>query len=186
VVLVDEAYADYGAGTFIPDVVASGRAVVLRTLSKAFGLAGLRIGYAIGAPALVREIEKSRGPYKISAAAEAAALAALTEERAWAAANVADVVRNRDALVAELEGMGLRVWPSAANFLLVRAGAGESGAAARLRAGLLERDVAVRAFPGLPQAGDCIRVSVGPWPDMERFVDALREALEMDAREEKA
>ncbi|HET9984920.1 MAG TPA: histidinol dehydrogenase [Longimicrobiales bacterium] len=186
VVLVDEAYADYGAATFIGGAIESGRAVVLRTLSKAFGLAGLRIGYAIGAPALVREIEKSRGPYKISAAAEAAALAALAEDREWAAANVADVVRNREALVAELEGMGLRVWPSAANFLLVRAGAGEGGAAGRLLAALRERDVAVRAFPGLPQAGDCIRVSIGPWPAMERFVDALRGALEMDAGEERA
>lgn len=186
VVLVDEAYADYGAATFIGGAIEAGRAVVLRTLSKAFGLAGLRIGYAIGAPALVREIEKSRGPYKISAAAEAAALAALAEDREWAAANVADVVHNREALVAELEGMGLRVWPSAANFLLVRAGAGESGAAARLLAALRDRDVAVRAFPGLPQAGDCIRVSIGPWPVMERFVDALRGALEMDAGEERA
>lgn len=186
VVLVDEAYADYGADTFVRDAVESGRAVVLRTLSKAYGLAGLRIGYAIGAPALVREIEKSRGPYKISAAAEAAALAALAEDRAWAAANVAEVVRNREALVAELEGLGLRVWPSAANFLLVRAGAGERGAAARLAAALRERDVAVRAFPGLPQAGDCIRVSIGPWPLMERFLDALRGALASEAREERA
>lgn len=186
VVLVDEAYADYGADTFVRDAVDSGRAVVLRTLSKAYGLAGLRIGYAIGAPALVREIEKSRGPYKISAAAEAAALAALAEDRAWAAANVAEVVRNRETLVAELEGLGLRVWPSAANFLLVRAGAGERGAAARLAAALRERDVAVRAFPGLPQAGDCIRVSIGPWPLMERFVDALRGALASEAREEPA
>ncbi len=180
VVLLDEAYADYGATSLIEDAISSGRAVVLRTLSKSFGLAGLRIGYAIGPVALVREIEKSRGPYKIGAAAEAAALAALRHDRDWAAANVATVMANRERLARELTERGLRVWPSAANFLLMQAPAGAApaapgapGATAAIVAGLRGAGVAVRAFPGVPGAGDCIRVSVGPWPLMQRFLDAL-------------
>jgi histidinol-phosphate aminotransferase len=178
VVLLDEAYADYGAASLVGDAIASERVVVLRTLSKSFGLAGLRIGYAIGPAALVREIEKSRGPYKIGAAAEAAALAALRHDRDWAAANVATVIANRERLARELAERGLRVWPSAANFLLVQAPAGGApgapGATAAIVARLRGAGVAVRAFPGVPGAGDCIRVSVGPWPLMQRFLDALQ------------
>jgi len=180
VVLIDEAYADYGPpGTSLAaSAAASVGTVVLRTLSKVFGLAGLRVGYAIGPAALVREIEKSRGPYKISAAAEAVALAALAGDGEWAAANVRTVRESRARLARELEALGGRVWPSGANFVLWQAPpAGEPGRAAELARALKARGVAVRAFSGLPHAGDCLRVSVGPWPLMERFLEAARPAL---------
>jgi histidinol-phosphate/aromatic aminotransferase/cobyric acid decarboxylase-like protein len=69
----------------------------------------------------------------------------------------------------------VRTWPSAANFILMRVPDGRSAAA--FASALRERGVAVRAFPALPQAGECIRVSVGPWPLMERFLAALRAVL---------
>ncbi len=155
---------------------------MLRTFSKAYGLAGLRVGYAIGPAPLIREIEKSRGPYKVTATANAAALAALTEDEPWVRDVVQQVRENRERLVAELRALGLRVWPSQTNFLLVQAPAGgaasgEPNAARRLGAALRGRGVAVRVFPALPHAGDCIRVSIGPWPLMQRFLDALREVL---------
>ena len=175
VVLLDEAYADYAGVDLVAEAVASDRLVVLRTLSKAFGLAGLRVGYAIGPVALVREIEKSRGPYKVTAAADAAALAALAGDREWAAANVAVVKENRQRLAAELGAQGFRVWPSGANFLLVQTPeAGIPGSAAAFGRRLREQGISVRTFAGLPQAGDCIRVSVGPWPPMRRFLEAAR------------
>jgi histidinol-phosphate aminotransferase len=185
VVLLDEAYVDYAPGdvSLVAEAAASERLIVLRTLSKAFGLAGLRIGYAIGPAPLVREIEKSRGPYKITSPADAAALAALAEDRAWSAENVATVVASRERLTAELAALGCRTWPSGANFLLVQAPpAGAPGAARALATALRARDVAVRSFPALPGGGDCIRVSIGPWPLMERFLDALRNVLQSAAR----
>jgi histidinol dehydrogenase len=183
IVLVDEAYADFAGESLIDRAVASERIVVLRTLSKAWGLAGLRVGYAIGPARLVREIEKSRGPYKVTAPAEAAALAVLREGKDWVRDIVTRTRENRERLTAELRALGLRVWDSAANFVLVAAGAAlpTPMIAAELGAALRERGVAVRAFPGLPQAGDCIRVSVGPWESMERFLAALRGVLEVGA-----
>ncbi len=174
VVLLDEAYADFGTGTWTRRAVASENVVVLRTLSKAYGLAGLRIGFAVGPARLVAEIEKSRGPYKVSAAADAAARAVLAEDAAWVAGVVAAVKQNRGRLRDELTGRGLGVWPSAANFLLLRAPA--PGFAAALRAG----GVAVRSFAGLPGAGDCVRVSIGPWPLMERFLEAVDRIMERE------
>ncbi len=106
-----------------------------------------------------------------------AARAALADDRAWAAANVAVVRESRERLAGELGELGLRVWPSGANFLLVQAPpAGAPGRATALSAALRQRGIAVRSFAALPQAGDCIRVSVGPWPVMQRFLDALRDA----------
>lgn len=194
-VLVDEAYADFSGDSMVNWAIDSGRAVVLRTLSKAWGLAGLRIGYAIGPAPLIREIEKSRGPYKVTAAADAAARAALAEDRDWVRDVVARTVEHRDRLRAELERRGLRVWPSAANFLLFAppgaagaVGAVESRASgscasgscmsARWLAGALrERGVLVRAFPALPGLGDAVRVSIGPWPMLESFLSALDDVL---------
>jgi histidinol dehydrogenase len=217
VVLLDEAYADFAGGAeagaaaaeadpaAAPDyprlAAASERLVVLRTFSKVFGLAGLRVGYAIGPAALIREIEKSRGPYKVGRAAEAAALAALAE-RAWLGDAVALLRRNRSRLAAALAALGFRVFPSDANFLLVqvRAGAGAhslsdatagepahaaAGAppqgtapdALRFAAALRDRGIGVRAFPALPAAGECVRITIGPWPAMERLLDAVRDIM---------
>ncbi len=150
--------------------------VVLRTLSKAWGLAGLRVGYAVGPAPLIVAIDKARGPYKVGAVAEAAALAALGADDGWVEEGVRQVVTSRERLAAALRERGLPPLPSAANFLFVSlpssvalAVGGASGLAAALRA----RGVAVRAFPGLPRLGDGFRVGLGPWPLMERFLAAL-------------
>lgn len=183
----------------------STRTIALRTLSKAWGLAGLRIGYGIGPAELVREIEKSRGPYKITAAADAAARAALANDLAVVQGNVALTRLNRDRLHAELECLGLRVWPSDANFLLVQAPESmpappsresgstpamtapamtASGMAAGFADALRAHGVAVRAFPALPGAGECVRISVGPWGMTERLLTAIREVLHGGERSE--
>jgi len=198
VVLVDEAYADFAGADMASRAVDTGRIVVLRTLSKAWGLAGVRVGYAIGPARLIAEIEKSRGPYKVSGPAEAAALAVLRHDRDWVERTVAQVRRNRDRLAAALRDIGLHTWPSAANFLLVQVPEGwrapppadprttvvQNAApyatitrAQAFAAALRERGVAVRPFPALPLAGDCVRVTVGPWPLLERFLGAVEEVL---------
>ncbi len=169
VVLFDEAYADFAGETLIPRSLAHPRALVVRTLSKAFGLAGLRVGYGVADAALVAEIEKSRGPYKVSRLAEAAACAALVDDAGWVRDTVAECVANRARLIIELEDRGLAPLPSAANFVLLPVPA-QSAMAVALA--LRERDVAVRPFPACPDVGDAVRVTVGPWPLMTRFLDA--------------
>ncbi|MEO5510213.1 MAG: histidinol dehydrogenase [Longimicrobiales bacterium] len=171
VLVIDEAYADYAGEDVIDLAMSSERVIVVRTLSKAFGLAGLRIGYAVASPRLALEVEKARGPYKVGGLAEAAAIAALRHDRSWVDAHVGEVLLNRDRLFTALAAMGFPPIPSAANFLLVPVPV-ELGAVevvARLR----RQGIAVRAFPDLPGIGDAIRVTIGPWPLMERFMTAL-------------
>ena len=172
VVLIDEAYADFADDDMLGTAVRSDRALVLRTLSKAWGLAGLRVGYAVGPARLIAEVEKSRGPYKVSSVAERAALVALTD-RSWVADRVAEVRASREQLVAELRARGMTVPDSAANFVLT----GVPGDAGAWNVALRERGVAVRPFSGLNGIGECIRVSVGPMPMVERFLNAFDEVL---------
>jgi histidinol dehydrogenase len=184
-VLLDEAYGEYAGESLLEPALASGRAVVLRTFSKAYGLAGLRVGYALGPEPLVRIIERSRGPYKVGGQAEAAAAAAIREGRSWVADVVRRTARARERVTRELRARGLRVFESQVNFLLLAPPEpGDDGAAARpggwarpVRAALLERGIGVRAFPALDGVGDALRITVGPEPLMDRFLAALDEVL---------
>lgn len=172
VVLLDEAYAEFCAESILDLAKASERVLVVRTMSKAFGLAGLRVGYAVGAPSLIAEVEKSRGPYKVSTVAERAAVAALMHDRTWVAERVGAARASRDRLATSLRALGLAPLPSQANFVFVPI-ADAPAVARRMR----ERGVAVRAFQGLPIVGDALRITAGPDPMMEQGLDALAEAL---------
>jgi histidinol-phosphate aminotransferase len=172
VVILDEAYAEFADGNGLGLLARSDRVLIVRTMSKAFGLAGLRIGYAAGAPALVAEVEKSRGPYKVSSVAERTAIAALGDGLPWVREHVEQALANRSRLVSELEALGLRPLPSDANFVLVPV-PDATQAAARLRAA----GVAVRPFSALPAIGDALRISVGPWGMLAECLAALPGAL---------
>jgi histidinol-phosphate aminotransferase len=191
ILLLDQAYADFmgvgeGAGE-VGEAANSFRIVVLRTLSKAYGLAGLRVGFAVGAPEVIREIEKSRGPYKVSRPAEAAAVAAIEDREGWVPGILEAVRTERARLLTELEARGLGPLPSGANFLLLPLGG--IGDAAAVTAALRARGVAVRPFPGLTGIGgsteagggdgtrDAIRITIGPRSEMDRFLAALDQVL---------
>jgi len=172
VVTIDEAYADFAGDDLAQYAAASRSTLVLRTLSKAYGMAGLRVGFAVGPAPLIAEVEKSRGPYKVNAVAEQAALRVLASDLGWVQDRVAEVAANRARLLAELRARSLTAWDSAANFLLFRC----RGTAAAWNRELRARGVAVRPFNAVPGAGgDCLRVSIGPWPMMERFLEAYDE-----------
>ena len=177
VVLLDEAYAAFGDADHATFAATSDSLVSVRTMSKAWGLAGLRVGYAIGPAPLIREIEKSRGPYKVSALAEAAAVAAITNDGAWVADVVDKTRRNRTRLMEALAALDLECVPSEANFLLVRLPAGCN--AIEMNDILRQRGVAARPFPQLRGFGECIRVTIGPWPLLETFLQAFADALEV-------
>ncbi len=173
IVIIDEAYAEFASRDCVDLIGRSSRVIISRTLSKAFGLAGLRVGYAVGDPAMIAEVEKSRGPYKVNGIAQTAAVAALTEDRAWVADRVREAIVNRDRLIDTLRTMGLDPLPSDANFVLVPV-PDAAGADRRMR----ERGVAVRPFTGLPRIGDALRISIGPSHLMDDCVATLRTVLD--------
>ncbi len=159
IVLIDEAYADFADDDVLDIAVASSNAVVVRTLSKAYGMAGLRVGFAIGPAALVREIEKARGPYKVSTVAERAALAALADTSGWRERCVNQVRDNRDRLVAELRTGGYDALPSHGNFVLVRLPDGSASAESVTRR-LRPRASACARLPRFPcSANACVSPS---------------------------
>lgn len=170
VVILDEAYAEFADGSCLDLLSRSERLIITRTMSKAFGLAGLRVGYAAAPRQLAREIEKSRGPYKVSALAERAAIAALTEGRDWVAERILEARNVRGRLTSELEDRGLKPLQSSANFVLARC-----ELSAVISARMREKGVAVRPFLGLRGVGDGFRITVGPWPLMEECLAVLDE-----------
>jgi histidinol-phosphate aminotransferase len=181
IVVIDEAYAEFAPETFVDLVTRHERVVVTRTFSKAFGLAGLRVGYGIGSREAIGMIERARGPYKVNAMAERAALAALDDTRdalGWVRAHARLAVDTRDRLAAALETLGFVALPSASNFLCV-----PTPHAMRLAKRLRERGVLVRGLAGLPRdldvfarsAGEALRIGVGPWEMMQAVIDALEE-----------
>ncbi len=169
VVLVDEAYAEFAEESGLrAKAPATGNLVVTRTLSKAWGLAGLRVGYAIGAQPLVTAISRSLGPYKVNALAESAAIAALREDVAWQERTTAAAILVRDRLATMLAARnGVRVWPSRGNFLFLEVDTSAREVAERF----LSNRIAIRAFGGLPGIGEAIRLGVAPWSRLRRVAD---------------
>jgi histidinol-phosphate/aromatic aminotransferase/cobyric acid decarboxylase-like protein len=178
-VVLDEAYADFTDDSFIQYACESDRLLVLRTLSKIYGLAGLRVGFGVGPESLIREVEKSRGPYKVNQVAEAAAVAALGDRSGWEEKIRGEVAENRGRLAEELLARGLNSLPSEANFLLISVG---PASAVEVNRALKELGVAIRPFPDLQEVGDAIRVTIGPWEFMEHFLLALDQLLTRESQ----
>ena len=184
IVLIDEAYAEFAPEVFVDLVPQNERVIVARTFSKAFGMAGLRVGYGIASVEIARLIERARGPYKVGRVAEQAVLAALeptSDGLLWVRAHAALAVENRERLSAALRSMGLNVLRSAANFVMV-----PDARASSLASELRTLGVGVRWFGGLPSAipdfalaqGAALRIGVGPWESMQRLLDAFAEVLQ--------
>lgn len=175
-VVVDEAYADFAGETLVPRAAEWPGFLAVRTCSKAFGLAGLRCGFGIGRADTVLEVEKSRGPYKVSRLTAEVAAVALADRDGWVARILAECVGNRERLRGELETRGLAQLESRANFILFAA---PSGDAAADNAALRAHGVSTRPFTEIAElGGEALRVTVGPWPLMERFLEALDRRLE--------
>ena len=167
-VIIDQAYVEFGGDNFT-DLALSGRPVLLtRTMSKAFGLAGLRVGYGIGSPELIAEVLKARGPYKVSSLAERASIGALDSDRGWVTEHVFKVIVNRSRFRAELAKRGIGSLESSANFVLIPVNDCAASSRKLERAGICARPL--RDLAGI---GDAMRVAIGPWNMMERCLDAL-------------
>jgi histidinol-phosphate aminotransferase len=175
VAVVDEAYYEYLPPALRPDAVrfvrVGRRVLVLRTFSKIYGLAGLRIGYGIGPADLVGLLNRLRAPFNTSSLAQAAAAAAL-QDSSHVAKTQALTEAGRTYLTAACQALGLAVVPSLANFLLVDVGRpGPAAAEALLRQGVIVRPMAGYGF------ATHLRISVGTAPENERCIAALRTVL---------
>ena len=181
-VVVDEAYADFAGDTLIRSAVERPKLLVVRTCSKAYGLAGLRCGFAVARPSVALEVEKSRGPYKVSRLTTETAAAAVRDASGWTKGVVTECLANRRRLYDALIERNVRALASRANFILFAAPSGSSADDANA---LRADGVQVRPFKDIPELGDALRVTVGPWPLLERFLAALdRRLAALQARSE--
>jgi len=172
IVILDEAYAEFASGGWLAEAPSHPRLIVTRTMSKAFGLAGLRIGYAAGSASTITQIEKARGPYMVSGLAERVAIEALRNDLEWVRTHIAAAKESRTRFKAELDAAGIPSLSSDANFVLVPV-ADASAVAMHMRTA----GVAVRPFPRLCGIGDGVRITVAPWQTMETALQALRSAV---------
>jgi histidinol-phosphate aminotransferase len=173
-VVVDEAYHEFSGESAVPLLEKHPNLVVLRTFSKALALAGLRVGYLLSSPEIVREVNKARLPYNLNFFTQTAALAAL-EEHAALEEMVRRLVEERERLLERLADVpGVRAWPSHANFFLLEM---LSVSPKAVFESLYRRGVLVRDVSSYPMLSRCLRISVGTPDENETFLHALGAGL---------
>ncbi len=178
--VLDEAYGETAPqGTLPPLDTARPNVVRMRTFSKAYGLAGIRCGYAVGEASLIRAVEKVRNHYGVSRMAQIAGAAALADQP-YLAEVVARVAAGRRRIAAIASENGLAPIDSATNFVTIDCGR-DGAFALEVMKGLLSRDVFVRK-PMVPQLDRCIRVSVGRDDELDIFAQELPAALAAAAK----
>ena len=170
VVVVDEAYVDFSEVSALPLVHKYPHLLITRTFSKAFGLAGLRIGYAFADPELIAGMMKVKDSYNLNQVSALAAEAAVSDQE-YFRQTIKKIKTEREYLRNQLEGMSFFVYPSGANFLLCRP---RPCSARKIYEQLLARKILIRYFDH-PRLRDCLRISVGTHEQMEILVKALRE-----------
>ncbi len=173
-VIVDEAYAPFTDGSFLPRLGEWPNLLVMRTVSK-MGLAGLRLGYLVGLPEWLREIDKTRLPYNINVLTQASVAFALEHKQVLDEQTRA-IRSERERLFSELSGIaGVTPFPSEANFILLRL---KPGRADPVFQGLKDHGVLVKKLHGShPMLAECLRVTVGRPEENDAFVAALRVLL---------
>lgn len=173
--VLDEAYGETAPASAMPALDVSRPNVLrMRTFSKAYGLAGLRCGYALGETQMIRAFDKVRNHFGVNRVAQTAALAALADQE-YLRSVVADVDACRKRIAGIAAANGLETLPSATNFVTFDCG-GDGALALRVMQELIKRDVFVRK-PMAPVLDRCIRVSVGPSAEIDLFQQELPEAL---------
>lgn len=171
IVVVDEAYADFAmAPSLIADVARISNLVVLRTLSKAWGLAAIRLGYAVANPLVVSYLLKVKAPYSINILTSTEALRAL-EKTEYVQNSVSSTIRERERLQSALTKLPIvqHVFPSDANFLLVRFSHARAAYEALVQRGIIVRDRSTE-----PKLTECLRISVGTPEQNDALLTALR------------
>ncbi|QFT93825.1 Histidinol-phosphate aminotransferase [Roseovarius sp. THAF9] len=173
--MLDEAYIEFAPDGTAPELdIDDPRVIRMRTFSKAYGIAGARIAYAMGAPELIQSFDKIRNHFGVNRVAQAGALAALQDE-AWLTKTITWMAEARDRIAEIAAANGLHSLPSAANFVAIDCGRDGDFARTVLNE-LIERDLFVR-MPGVAPLNRCIRISCGRPQDLDLLAKALPEAL---------
>jgi histidinol-phosphate aminotransferase len=172
IVFIDEAYAEFSGETFIPELPQFPNVVVGRTFSKAFGLAGIRIGAITGDPEALEPIRLAVPVYSVNVAALAAVEAAL-DDREYVEDYLRQVEESKRLLYAACDRLGLHYWKSASNFVLVRAGAQVPA----LIDGAQARGIYLRDRSSEPGCAGCVRISTGIVEHTRRCIEVLQEIL---------
>jgi histidinol-phosphate aminotransferase len=174
-VVVDEAYVDFGGETAIPLIADHPNLLVVRTFSKSRALAGLRVGYALGAPSLIEALSRVKNcfnSYPVNRIAQAGAIASIDDE-AYFQASLKTIVAERENMSAQLRKLGFHILPSSANFIFVRHASAPGG---ELAQALRDRAVVIRHF-NAPRIKDHLRITVGTTEQTEKLVVALHDIL---------
>ncbi len=171
-VVIDEAYAEFAGGSLTGLALRHPNAVILRTFSKALGLAGARIGFALAHPDVAESVRKALLPFSVSPWQEAVA-AALLDEPELVTARVEHALHERERIRTALAGLpGIEPFPTSANFILFR-----TADPAGLYRRLLAAGVVIRRQDHLPGAAGCLRVSVGTTAENDAFIAACEAAV---------
>ena len=177
-VMVDEAYFEFSRSTVRPLLNEYDNLVILRTFSKAFSLAGVRMGYLLANECVIDEFKKVRQPYSVDAVSQAIARV-VYRNRASFEKGVDELIEQRGVLVDALKDIpGIEVWPSDSNYVLVR-----MGGAGRVWQKLLDAGVLVRDFSQSRYLENCLRISVGAPEENQRLLKALWNIVEERADE---
>jgi histidinol-phosphate aminotransferase len=172
--VVDEAYWEFSGWSAREILPSHPNVVVLRTFSKAAGLAGLRMGYLIAHPELAQEIQKTQLPYAVNEISRRGALAACNHYDAIRA-RALEIIEERERLYKHMEALGgIQPYPSQTNFILFECAAGANP----VFDGLVTRGVLVRNLSAHPRLGRCLRVTVGRREENDEFLEALSGTLE--------
>jgi histidinol-phosphate aminotransferase len=172
IVFVDEAYIDFGGESFVPELADFPNVVVGRTYSKAYGLAGLRIGLLTGDAAALAPIRRIVPAYSVNVAAAVGVLAALAD-RAYTEDYLRQTKESKELIYEACERWRLHCWQSAANFVLVRTGQHTR----RVLDGVLERRIYLRDRSEAPGCAGCIRITAGVVEHTRRVITAIEEVL---------
>jgi len=174
-VVVDEAYCEFSGETCIDLTQDYENLIVLRTFSKAFALAGARVGYIVASKKTIDLLNKVRPPNSLTVFSLELAKLAL-KNRVLMESNVSSILRARELLKKRLEELGLRVYPSKANFLLVDLGARIPASIQRM---LMQRGIVVRDVSSMPMLQNCVRITVRKESENERLIQMLSEVLSL-------
>jgi histidinol-phosphate aminotransferase len=171
-IFVDEAYFHFHGETVLPAIATVPNLFVARTFSKAYGLAGLRIGLLAAQPESLRWVRKVASPYNVNSVALACLPAAL-EDKPYLDWYVQQALSSRGLLESALDSLGVPRWPSAANFVLCRIGPRH----ATFVTAMLQMQILVRDRSSDPGCDGCVRITTGTVEQMKRAIEAIRQTL---------
>jgi histidinol-phosphate aminotransferase len=173
ILIVDEAYGQFAPWSALELLGSEPRLVVVRTFSKTWAMAGLRLGYAIADPGVVASVSNVALPYHLDALKQVAGRLAVGF-KAEMAERVAAIIKERERVSLSLEALPVEVWPSSANFILFRV---MQRTGSQVWQGLLHRSVLIRDVSDWPGLEGCLRVTIGTPLENDRFLSALFEVL---------